>query len=1227
MSWLLKLYPGDGAMLLLANALAQATLVALLAWIIGATLARRNAALRYAVYLAALAVVLASPLTAFTADRLGLSVISIPVRQAAPAEAPSLARQPEPRSAVIPTPTPAPAVVGEGPRKTAGPTTPSPVSAAPVAPAKPGMTPSEMLRAGLAALLVTWAAGALFLLGRMLHGWGVLTSLRHELEPLDERGLEDVLARVRAALAAKKLPPIMVSGIVGTPLTVGLFKPAVVLPGQLPHALAPDELVSVLTHECAHILHRDHLVGFMQRLVEMLYWPLPPVHVLNKRLAAAREELCDNYVLRSTQPQEYARCLVNMARKTSIFQRMPATVGLVHPRWRMEERIKGIVDKRRKLMTRMNTWALGAVVAVFLAMGVVVAGCKVGGEKEQAPLGAERDPPPMSEKEIEKALESPDPLVRIRAWTARIKGGRHIAAICLQGRALDYVRAGMPERAVVDLDKLIKSDNWIVSTWLLRGLAYYAQGRYKEALADFEHDFQEGVGPERFIWGQMCRLRLGMKPSPKFMAGMERRPDKYRQLARLFVGVGSVDDYYEAVQKSTGNYTPREMKVGPPGEGEVKRIPEELAADRKEHHRQQSALAAFYIGEWHAIGGRKPEAIKWMTRAADDEVSPCELYDGGLLIGRGGLAQWALKKLRERGITIPAESVRFHLVKPDKEKRSGLYAAPTSFDLEPDPAKMFARCADKPQKVFKVGDTGRASITLVGKLPNTCTSYDFFRAGTGSVGGGRAHGPPGAEIEIPVKFVKWKGATKEPLVLRAVYLTVTLPPLSAGKYRATILFRNCRYYLEDKSKIEGPDADAPAWFLPLTCNFEVRAAGAESRGPALDGTGWSEPYPRGVLGEWPEPGEAKGGVAEVTDHGLKTKVVWMRGGNIFLAAGTEQGVALNVEFALTRGGRKVGTVKVHKLSGNMALCRAVSLVEAPHVGDTAAMAEKVSWGKAVGGLRAGLSAKPAKFSSNSSNMDFQVVAHNASGRKLTMEDIGRGRAWAVRLKPKGSGKGGSWWGRIPDDGRDPFETVTLAGGERLKVTVGLCAHWFTWDGPPRKRPPGAVHPVQLPPGKYEATAKYEFPEGGDRQWRGKVTTGAVQIEVVAPLKLRRSSIAGRMKLGRTDRIVVTHAPRADFGGKDVKRIEVRDAAVIRKWLLALDRIPFKGPGRMAKIPGDAPENRIEFFSRKRKLAVLRTKGGGLDSPARAGWDFYGPGADEAFVKLIEVVKAKAAAKG
>ena len=66
----------------------------------------------------------------------------------------------------------------------------------------------------------------------------------------------------------------------------------------------------IVLHEVAHVIRRDQAILLLQRVVAAVYWLNPLVHLLNRQLARAREQICDNYVLSIVEPVEYGETLL-----------------------------------------------------------------------------------------------------------------------------------------------------------------------------------------------------------------------------------------------------------------------------------------------------------------------------------------------------------------------------------------------------------------------------------------------------------------------------------------------------------------------------------------------------------------------------------------------------------------------------------------------------------------------------------------------------------------------------------------------------------------------------------------------------------------------------------------------------------------------------------------------------------------------------------------------------
>ncbi len=379
--------------LLELSVLAQVTGVVLAAEILARYAFRGNAAARHGLWLGALAWVLLSPVIAVVADNAGWRLwalhLSLPTAEITEprgrivsrdevASPPTESREPGRRikrsltpSAGLPNELVADDRITEN------------TSAAPlVVTEKPRSVPVEgpgriSWTTVLGGVTVLWGVGILIGVARIVVGYVRVATMTRAARPLVLPHHADALAQARAALGVVKLPPVVTSDRAAGPLAVGALRPRIVLPDGLPDALTTGALRDVLVHECAHLLRRDPWIGLLQRLAAALLWPHPLVHYLNRQLARAREEVCDNFVLRCGDPCGYSRTLLTLTELCRSPRSSRAGLGLLTARWTLTDRVAGILDPERKTMTRATVGTRLAVAAILVATGSIVASVRL----------------------------------------------------------------------------------------------------------------------------------------------------------------------------------------------------------------------------------------------------------------------------------------------------------------------------------------------------------------------------------------------------------------------------------------------------------------------------------------------------------------------------------------------------------------------------------------------------------------------------------------------------------------------------------------------------------------------------------------------------------------------------------------------------------------------------------------------------------------------------------
>jgi beta-lactamase regulating signal transducer with metallopeptidase domain/protocatechuate 3,4-dioxygenase beta subunit len=164
-----------------------------------------------------------------------------------------------------------------------------------------------------------------------------------------------------------KLHPRVVDGRI-TPLLWGWRRPIVAVPRQLMDEFHPEQLRSILAHELAHLVRRDHWANLFVCVVKALMWWNPVVWWADRELRVAQEMCCDAIAIDRCQARRstYAATLL----KTLDFIQPPVAAS----RLALGMGSRGTVLRRfemigeKKLSYRMSRWAILSVSIVGTAL-------------------------------------------------------------------------------------------------------------------------------------------------------------------------------------------------------------------------------------------------------------------------------------------------------------------------------------------------------------------------------------------------------------------------------------------------------------------------------------------------------------------------------------------------------------------------------------------------------------------------------------------------------------------------------------------------------------------------------------------------------------------------------------------------------------------------------------------------------------------------------------------
>ncbi len=173
------------------------------------------------------------------------------------------------------------------------------------------------------------------------------------------------------------------SGI-SMPVTIGFFKPVILLPAGLLMQMPPAHIESILLHELAHIQRKDYLVNLFQQCVETIFFFNPAVLWISKLIREEREVCCDDIVLSHvSQKTTYLQALLAFQQTSTVHRELAMAIG--GKRNELRNRFLRMAGMESQRLTSREAWMLLAGV-VLLAVCSIMA--NVTADLKQTPVAS-----------------------------------------------------------------------------------------------------------------------------------------------------------------------------------------------------------------------------------------------------------------------------------------------------------------------------------------------------------------------------------------------------------------------------------------------------------------------------------------------------------------------------------------------------------------------------------------------------------------------------------------------------------------------------------------------------------------------------------------------------------------------------------------------------------------------------------------------------------------------
>jgi beta-lactamase regulating signal transducer with metallopeptidase domain len=220
----------------------------------------------------------------------------------------------------------------------------------------------------LGAMAVVWVVFSLVLLARVAAGYCVLRNLKATAtQPPPDWQLH--LSCLCATYGIVRQPRLLVSSQVSGLMSLGFFRPVILISPELLETLSHSELEHVVLHELAHVHRWDDWSNLAQKLIEAVLPIQPAVYWLGCQMSLQREMACDDWVIaRTGTPRPYAAALMKVAELSQWQGANVLAATAAGNRSHLSRRVGQMLDHTRNAVPRLTIKPLASALAFVVTL-------------------------------------------------------------------------------------------------------------------------------------------------------------------------------------------------------------------------------------------------------------------------------------------------------------------------------------------------------------------------------------------------------------------------------------------------------------------------------------------------------------------------------------------------------------------------------------------------------------------------------------------------------------------------------------------------------------------------------------------------------------------------------------------------------------------------------------------------------------------------------------------